>query len=339
MLCNDIKKGAFKMKGIRFFAALYAAKLASLALSVMHRNGTHMPGVLAMKICPDFLGRMDKPKTIIGITGTNGKTTTANMINDILADNGYSPVNNRAGSNILGGVATTLISAVNLRGKTVKDLAVLELERLDGVAGGLADHVQLPLQRVGGHDVAAAPDEDLADHRLGLLHRGRHRHGLVDRHIAPAQHDLAFQAHGALQLLFASEARSVFLWQEDHTDAVFAGRRQVDALLGHLFAEELIGNLQQDARAVAHQRVSADGAPVVEVVQDTQALLDDLVALLALDVSDEADAASVVFIGRVVQTLGRRLGRERMLFHGDLPMLWVQRAEESTPWPSHGCRA
>lgn len=27
---------------------------------------------------------------------TNGKTTTANMINDILADNGYSPVNNRA---------------------------------------------------------------------------------------------------------------------------------------------------------------------------------------------------------------------------------------------------
>ena len=116
------------MKGIRFFAALYAAKLATVALSVMHRNGTHMPGVLAMKICPDFLGRMDKPKTIIGITGTNGKTTTANMINDILADNGYSPVNNRAGSNILGGVATTLISAVNLRGKTVKDLAVLELD-------------------------------------------------------------------------------------------------------------------------------------------------------------------------------------------------------------------
>ena len=69
-----------------------------------------------------------RPCKIIGITGTNGKTTTANMINDILADNGYSPVNNRAGSNILGGVATTLISAVNLRGKTVKDLAVLELD-------------------------------------------------------------------------------------------------------------------------------------------------------------------------------------------------------------------
>ena len=199
--------------------------------------------------------------------------------------------------------------------------AVLELERLDGVAGGLADHVQLPLQRVGGHDVAAAPDEDLADHRLGLLHRRRHRHGLVDRNIAPAQHNLAFQTHGALKFLLTGQARSVFLRQEDHADAVFAGRRQVDTLLGHFFTEELVGNLQQDACAVAHQRVSAYSAPVVEVVQDAQALLDDLVALLALDVGDEADAASVVFIGRVVQTLGRRRDGEGMLFHGDLPRL------------------
>lgn len=47
-------------------------------------------------------------------------------------------------------------------------------------------------------------------------------------------------------------------------------------------------------------------------------------ALLALDVGDEADAASVVFIGRVIQTLGRRRRRrdgEGMLFHGDLPRL------------------
>ena len=50
------------MKGIRFFAALYAAKLATVALSVMHRNGTHMPGVLAMKICPDFLAEWTSRK-------------------------------------------------------------------------------------------------------------------------------------------------------------------------------------------------------------------------------------------------------------------------------------
>ena len=61
------------MKGIRFFAALYAAKLATVALSVMHRNGTHMPGVLAMKIMPRFSRQNGQAETIIGITGTNGK--------------------------------------------------------------------------------------------------------------------------------------------------------------------------------------------------------------------------------------------------------------------------
>lgn len=83
-------------KGIRFYLALYGAKLFSRGLSLIGRAGTHNPGVLALKICPDFLARMDMPKTIIGITGTNGKTTTANMVIDILTDNGFQPVSNRA---------------------------------------------------------------------------------------------------------------------------------------------------------------------------------------------------------------------------------------------------
>ena len=136
------------------------------------------------------------------------------------------------------------------------------------------------------------------------LHGRRHRHVVVDRHVAPAEHDLAFDAHGALDFLFAGDARGVLLRQEHHADAVFAGRRQLDALLGHLVAEVLVGNLDQDAGAVAHQRVGADRAPVVQVLQDQQALLDDRMALVALDMGDETDAAGIVFIGGIVQTLG-----------------------------------
>ena len=40
-----------------------------------------------------------------------------------------------------------------------------------------------------------------------------------------------------------------------------------------------------------------------QVLQDLQALLDDGVRFLALDVRNEADAAAVVLVGRVVQTL------------------------------------
>ena len=44
--------------------------------------------------------------------------------------------------------------------------AVRQLQRLDRAAGGLADDVELALQRVGHDDVGAAADEDLPDHRF-----------------------------------------------------------------------------------------------------------------------------------------------------------------------------
>lgn len=63
-------------------------------------NASYFPGKLAVKLCPDFMGCIDKPKTIITVTGTNGKTTVCNMIIDILEANGYDVLNNRAGSNV-----------------------------------------------------------------------------------------------------------------------------------------------------------------------------------------------------------------------------------------------
>ena len=96
-------------------------------------------------------------------------------------------------------------------------------------------------------------------------------------------------------------------------DAVFAQRRQLDALLAHFLAEEPVRNLDQDAGAVAGQRVGADGAAMGEVLQDQQPLLDDGVALRALDVRDEADATGVVFPVGVVQAL---LAGQHRVRHG-----------------------
>jgi hypothetical protein len=42
---------------------------------------------------------------------------------------------------------------------------------------------------------------------------------------------------------------------------------------------------------------------VVEIFKNLQTLLHDRMALLALDVRDNADATGVVLLGRVVQTL------------------------------------
>jgi len=90
----------------------------------------------------------------------------------------------------------------------------------------------------------------------------------------------------------------VLLGQEDHAHAVFTGGRQRDAQLGHLFAVQRVGDLDQDARAVAHELVGTHGTPVVDVLQDLQGLRHDVVALDALDVGDETEATGVVFVGR-----------------------------------------
>ena len=64
-----------KKKTFKFYITLWIAKMASLALKVLRRNATYFPGKIALKLCPDFIGMIEKPKTIIGVTGTNGKTT------------------------------------------------------------------------------------------------------------------------------------------------------------------------------------------------------------------------------------------------------------------------
>ena len=115
-------------KTFRFYIALWVAKCTSFILKVLKRNATYMPGKIALTICPNFLGMLEKPKTIVGVTGTNGKTTVCNMINDILTANKFDFINNKYGSNIDGGIATTLIQGSNGLGKAKKDLAVLEID-------------------------------------------------------------------------------------------------------------------------------------------------------------------------------------------------------------------
>lgn len=120
-------------KNFKFYIVLYLAKLSRVALKLIGRDATYFPGKLAVTLCPDFLGRIDKPKTIIGVTGTNGKTTVCNMIEDCLKENGYKFIDNHLGSNINSGLASTLIEGASLLGKQKKDLAVFEIDERSAV--------------------------------------------------------------------------------------------------------------------------------------------------------------------------------------------------------------
>lgn len=116
------------MKKIRYFFALYVAKAAQFFLKLLGRNASYFPGVVATKICKDFLSYVTPPKTVIAVTGTNGKTTVSNLLTSILRKNGYTVTNNSFGSNVQVGVISALIEDTSLTGKPKKDIAVLEVD-------------------------------------------------------------------------------------------------------------------------------------------------------------------------------------------------------------------
>ena len=119
--------------------------------------------------------------------------------------------------------------------------------------------------------------------------------------VAPAEHDLAFAPDRALELLFAGGAGGGLLRQEDHADAVVADCGKLNALRTHLLAVEGVRNLNENARAVAAERIGAHGASMVEVVQNQQRIFNDLVRRPALDVDDGTHAARVVLEFRAIK--------------------------------------
>lgn len=116
------------MMKLRFLIALYLAKLSIPALRITGHNGTDFPGNLALRICPDFLSMLRKPSRIIVVTGTNGKTTTSNMIRDCMLNLGVDCLNNSKGSNIDSGISTILLRGVSLGNRPKYDTAVLEVD-------------------------------------------------------------------------------------------------------------------------------------------------------------------------------------------------------------------
>ncbi len=89
-------------------------------------KGSSLPGQFALKVCPDVLGRVKLPERIIAVTGSNGKTSTVEMIATILKADGKQVIWNKEGSNQIEGVTTLLLSSCNLKGEVKGDVLLLE---------------------------------------------------------------------------------------------------------------------------------------------------------------------------------------------------------------------
>ena len=107
--------------------AIALCKMLRALSRMLHRGGTAMPGRWALKLCPDLLSRLSKGVKSVVITGTNGKTTSARMIEQAFREHGGSYLANRSGANLLSGITTEFVMNCTLSGKMKKELeAVLE---------------------------------------------------------------------------------------------------------------------------------------------------------------------------------------------------------------------
>lgn len=110
--------------------ALTVGKLSLQFLKIFNKSGTALPGKLALTVNKSFLDNINSScDKIILITGTNGKTTTNNLINYILDE--YTLLSNLKGANMIQGVATTYVRDT----KDYYDYGIFEVDE------GSLDHV------------------------------------------------------------------------------------------------------------------------------------------------------------------------------------------------------
>lgn len=112
---------------MKFLFTALLCKVLSLAGRILG-GGTDLPGKIALKIYPHVMKKLKFNGKVLAVTGSNGKTTTANIVAHILRENGYKVVNNELGSNMTSGIASTLLCACKLNGKIDADYVVLEVD-------------------------------------------------------------------------------------------------------------------------------------------------------------------------------------------------------------------
>lgn len=115
---------------IRGAVATQAGRLVHWGLRrVLKRSASQLPGRVALALDPQLIEHL-RAKAVKGsvvVCGTNGKTTTTNVLAASLEAAGYEVLCNREGANMVAGVASALLPG------TVADWAVMEADELSTI--------------------------------------------------------------------------------------------------------------------------------------------------------------------------------------------------------------
>ncbi|MED4272821.1 Mur ligase family protein [Weissella confusa] len=108
--------------------ATFVGKSSYVVLhDILRRDGTSLPGKLAMKIDPEVMTTLAEHYDVILITGTNGKTLTTTLTTRVLREKYPDVITNPSGSNMMQGITGTMLTA-KVTDKSQRPIALLEVD-------------------------------------------------------------------------------------------------------------------------------------------------------------------------------------------------------------------
>ncbi len=110
------------------FIVILACKLINKLSKLTHHEGSVIGGYYALKLDKNILKKIKLPKYVVGITGSSGKSSSTELMYNILTKNGYSTVYNKEGSNTINAITALVLNNCTLTGKLKKDVLLMELD-------------------------------------------------------------------------------------------------------------------------------------------------------------------------------------------------------------------
>ncbi|MDO4621800.1 MAG: MurT ligase domain-containing protein [Eubacteriales bacterium] len=108
--------------------AVGSCKAARKVLHLLKRGGTTTPGKAAMFFDRNILAKTAEGVETIVVVGTNGKTTTAHMLERAMTAAGMDPLANRSGANLLPGITAEFTAEASISGHARRKYAVIECD-------------------------------------------------------------------------------------------------------------------------------------------------------------------------------------------------------------------
>ncbi|WP_305850348.1 Mur ligase family protein [Staphylococcus hyicus] len=110
---------------MRQWTAIHMAKLARKASRAIGKKGTDLPGQVARKIDQNILRKLaENVDEVVFVSGTNGKTTTSNLIGHTLKANDIPIIHNTEGANMAAGITSAFI----VQSKANTKMAIIEID-------------------------------------------------------------------------------------------------------------------------------------------------------------------------------------------------------------------